>query len=85
MEKLFASISENENRRKSPFLVTPNFRSWPVPPFQSTRIVGSRITGLRYRAEQGHTEPLIAVVDPNETLLFSENMTVRGLVRILKF
>jgi hypothetical protein len=39
---------------------------WPVPPFQSTRIVGSRITAPRYRAEQGHTDSLIAVHDPKE-------------------
>ena len=42
--------------------------SWPVPPFQSTRIVGSRITALRYRAEPSLTESLIAVVDPQRTL-----------------
>ncbi len=41
--------------------------NWPVPPVQCTRIFGSRTTALRYRAEQGHTESLIAFVDPNQT------------------
>jgi len=35
------------------------YRSWPVPPFRSTRIIGFCITALPYIAEQGITESLI--------------------------
>jgi hypothetical protein len=45
-----------------------HFRSWPVPPFHGTRIIGVRMVALCHIAERGLTESLMAGVDPQRLL-----------------